>query len=44
MSSFAADGEAPWWLSGLSLYMSFFSAGAFVVWGAAWHTSMGSWP
>ncbi len=32
-SFFAADGEAPWWLSGLSLYMSFFSAGAFVVWG-----------
>lgn len=32
-SFFAADGQAPWWLSGLSLYMSFFSAGAFVVWG-----------
>jgi len=32
-SFFGAGGQAPWWLSGLSLYMSFFSAGAFVVWG-----------
>lgn len=24
----------PWWLSGLSLFMSFFSAGTFVVWGS----------
>ncbi|GAA4469696.1 hypothetical protein GCM10023189_57140 [Nibrella saemangeumensis] len=33
-SFFAAGGEVPWWISGLSLYMSFFSAGVFVVWGS----------
>jgi solute:Na+ symporter, SSS family len=33
-SFFGAGGNAPWWISGLSLYMSFFSAGTFVVWGA----------
>lgn len=33
-SFFAAGGAVPWWISGLSLYMSFFSAGTFVVWGA----------
>ncbi len=33
-SFFGAGGQAPWWISGLSLYMSFFSAGTFVVWGA----------
>ena len=33
-SFFGAGGHAPWWISGLSLYMSFFSAGTFVVWGA----------
>ena len=24
----------PWWISGLSLFMSFFSVGTFVVWGS----------
>ncbi len=33
-SFFAAGGGLPWWLSGLSLFMSFFSAGTFVVWGS----------
>src|SRR3546814_9163981 len=33
-SFFAAGGAVPWWMSGLSLYMSFFSAGTFVVWGS----------
>lgn len=33
-SYFAANGALPWWMSGLSLYMGFFSAGTFVVWGA----------
>lgn len=33
-SFFAAGGTLPWWLSGLSLFMSFFSAGTFVVWGS----------
>ncbi len=33
-SFFAAGGQLPWWLSGLSLFMSFFSAGTFVVWGS----------
>lgn len=32
-SFFGAGGQAPWWISGLSMYMSFFSAGTFVVWG-----------
>jgi SSS family transporter len=31
---FAAGGAVPWWINGLSLFMSFFSAGTFVVWGA----------
>lgn len=30
---FAAGGESPWWLSGLSAFMTTFSAGTFVVWG-----------
>ena len=30
---FIAGGEAPWWVSGLSAYMTMFSAGTFVVWG-----------
>lgn len=30
---FAAGGRSPWWVAGLSGYMTFFSAGAFVVWG-----------
>ncbi len=33
-SFFAGGGAVPWWISGLSLFMSFFSAGTFVVWGA----------
>ncbi|MFY0628534.1 MAG: Na+:solute symporter [Reichenbachiella sp.] len=33
-SFFAAGGAIPWWMSGLSLFMSFFSAGTFVVWGS----------
>ncbi len=35
LKSFFAGGEAvPWFIGGLSLFMSFFSAGTFVVWGA----------
>lgn len=30
---FAVSKQAPWWLSGLSAFMSAFSAGTFVVWG-----------
>lgn len=38
-SFFAGGGAVPWWISGLSLFMSFFSAGTFVVWGAiAYHS------
>lgn len=33
-SYFAAGGAVPWAFSGLSLFMSFFSAGTFVVWGS----------
>ena len=33
-SYFAAGGSVPWPISGLSLFMSFFSAGTFVVWGS----------
>ena len=33
-SFFAAGGSVPWQISGLSLYMGFFSAGTFVVWGS----------
>lgn len=33
-SYFAAGGAVPWGISGLSLFMSFFSAGTFVVWGS----------
>lgn len=31
---FAGGGNVPWGLSGLSLFMGFFSAGTFVVWGS----------
>ena len=31
-SFFAANGTMPWYMSGLSLFMGFFSAGTFVVW------------
>lgn len=33
-SFFAAGGAVPWWMSSLSLFMGFFSAGTFVVWGS----------
>src|SRR5215210_2660452 len=35
IKSFFAGGEAvPWFIGGLSLFMSFFSAGTFVAWGS----------
>ncbi len=37
-SFFAGGGAIPWWMSGLSLFMSFFSAGTFVVWGSIAYT------
>ncbi len=37
-SFFSAGGAVPWWISGLSLYMSFFSVGTFVVWGSIAYT------
>lgn len=37
-SFFAAGGAVPWWMSGLSLFMGFFSAGTFVVWGSIAYT------
>lgn len=30
---FAANGQSPWWVAGLSGFMTMFSAGTFVVWG-----------
>lgn len=36
---FAAGGAVPWWINGLSLFMSFFSAGTFVVWGSIAYTN-----
>ncbi|MEM9420189.1 MAG: Na+:solute symporter [Planctomycetota bacterium] len=30
---FSAGGQSPWWMSGLSGFMTMFSAGTFVVWG-----------
>ena len=33
-SFFAANGTMPWYMSGLSPFMGFFSAGTFVVWGS----------
>jgi len=30
---FVAGGQSPWWVSGLSNFMTMFSAGTFVVWG-----------
>jgi SSS family solute:Na+ symporter len=38
-SYFAAGGALPWWMSSLSLFMSFFSAGTFVVWGSIAYNS-----
>ncbi len=37
-SFFAGGGEVPYWISGLSLFMSFFSAGTFVIWGSIAYT------
>jgi SSS family transporter len=37
-SFFAAGGAVPWSMNGLSLFMSFFSAGTFVVWGSIAYT------
>lgn len=37
-SFFAAGGAVPWWINGLSLFMSFFSTGTFVVWGSIAYT------
>ncbi|MDR1810285.1 MAG: Na+:solute symporter [Prevotella sp.] len=37
-SFFAAGGNVPWWIVGLSLFMGFFSAGTFVVWGSIAYT------
>ena len=31
---FAAGGNVPWWVAGISSYMSFFSGGTFVAWGS----------
>lgn len=33
-SFFEGGGEIPWWINGLSLFVSYFSAGTFVVWGS----------
>ena len=30
---FSAGGQSPWWVSGLSSFMTVFSAATFVVWG-----------
>jgi solute:Na+ symporter, SSS family len=38
-SFFAAGGAVPWWISSLSLFMGFVSAGTFVVWGSIAYTS-----
>lgn len=38
-SFFAGGSNVPWWISSLSLFMSFFSAGTFVVWGSIAYTS-----
>ncbi|SEM03313.1 transporter, SSS family [bacterium A37T11] len=36
---FEAGGKTPWWINGLSLFISYFSAGTFVVWGSiAYHS------
>jgi len=37
-SFFAAGGAVPWQINGLSLFMGFFSAGTFVVWGSIAYT------
>ncbi|QBG46666.1 Na+:solute symporter [Verrucomicrobia bacterium S94] len=35
---FAAGGQSPWWVSGLSGFMTMFSAGTFVIWGGIAYT------
>src|SRR5690606_4112441 len=35
---FNAGGRSPWWLSGVSAFMTAFSAGTFVVWGGIAYT------
>lgn len=35
---FSAGGKSPWWTSGLSAFMTMFSAGTFVVWGGIAYT------
>lgn len=46
-SFFSGGGNVPWGMSGLSLFMGFFSAGTFVVWGSIaysyeWYQSLSS--
>ncbi len=36
---FEAGGATPWWINGLSLFISYFSAGTFVVWGSIAYSS-----
>ena len=36
---FSAGGAVPWPMAGLSLFMGFFSAGTFVVWGSIAYSS-----
>ena len=36
---FEAGGATPWWINGLSLFISYFSAGTFVVWGSIAYNS-----
>ena len=31
---FSAGNQSPWWIAGLSSFMTMFSAGTFVVWGS----------
>ena len=33
-SFFEAGGQTPWWINSLSLFISYFSAATFVVWGS----------
>lgn len=36
---FEAGGATPWWINSISLFISYFSAGTFVVWGSIAYTS-----
>ena len=38
---FVAGRSSPWWLSGVSAYMTMFTAGTFVVWGGLTTNSTG---